>query len=255
LPFPSPGLHEDEEQWLSEVKSAQDDLTRGAIAFSHLNVPGVDVGEQEWVYRGEAFVVPDCVIDDPRIRLVFNGHVHKPQRVGKVRMPGAAERLNFGERNEERHAYIVNAEAMPATYHAPKLLNASRLVQFDVDVSAWSHGGHAPNTDEAIATVGGSGVDGALVKLQPLVDDQTVVDWKAIEAHLYKRGALHVAMSPPIRVEPEREKKEQATATEPPLDSAKRFIRERIRQKDERVTLLRMFKRMQADHEHQEGRQ
>jgi hypothetical protein len=237
LPFPSPSLHESDEEWQTEVDGV---LHRGGpvspLIFAHLNVDGARLN-QEWVYRGDRYTVPKT------IRSVFSGHIHLPQQAGKVRCVGAAARLTFGEKTNRPAFLIVDEYGRTLT---EVLAPALSMQEFEFDVSAWTNGGEPPSTDSVVCQLK-RGIRGALVKVKAIVDEQSCVDWQRVEQVLYERGARHVAMAPPVPIKRDRSEERKATATEAPEKVAKRFIKTRVEDKGERREIWRRFESMQKE--------
>ena len=77
----------------------------------------------------------------------------------------------------------------------------------------------------------------------PYVDDASVVDWSEVETALYLAGAVHVHTATPIPVRRKKAKSRQPTLAD--IDgSARAFIVERIADKKERRSLMRLFKQV-----------
>jgi len=69
------------------------------IVFSHLNVKGAKVMEDVTIEKYE-MSVPSVLIKSKKVKKIFNGHLHIPQVIGKIEMPGSIETLRFGEGSE-----------------------------------------------------------------------------------------------------------------------------------------------------------
>lgn len=77
-------------------------------AFVHLDVDGAVTGSEERMLRGGRLQVPEILETDPRVKLIVGGHIHKAQRVReKIRIVGSFERLDFGERDDEKGLLLV----------------------------------------------------------------------------------------------------------------------------------------------------
>lgn len=68
--------------------------------FSHLSVEGVKTGSEVELTSSKDLVLPKCLIKSKMIKQIFNGHIHLPQEIGKVIMPGSVETFRFGEGRE-----------------------------------------------------------------------------------------------------------------------------------------------------------
>lgn len=247
LPFPSPGIYATRDEYDKDVQRVMFGCLE-SVVLAHLVLAGAVMGEQDFPYRGEGGVLPGCI----GRQLALAGHVHKPQWVGATRLRyvvGSAERTSFAERNEERGFVILDIPPPSQLWGGPKVRvvlrhDALPLVQVEPDVSSWGSGGHPPTTDEIIADYSPK-VVGALVKVVPFIDDQSVVDWGRVEAGLLSAGALRVFFGPAIRVSPAKARRRTGLASVEPEVAAARYIRRRVQDKQERKRLLELFKRIQ----------
>ena len=83
------------------------ELSGPLIAAGHLSLPEVEFGSEQEMMRGEMILFPQCVLDSPLVRIMVNGHYHKPQRVGRVIIPGSPERMSFGERSDGKSFLVL----------------------------------------------------------------------------------------------------------------------------------------------------
>lgn len=67
------------------------------VAFSHLEVAGAVLADDERLQRDVGTGIPEVVLESDRVERVFAGHVHKFQTVGKVVVVGSALHVDFGE--------------------------------------------------------------------------------------------------------------------------------------------------------------
>lgn len=239
LPFPSPGIYDSHEHYVAMVNLLHQ---HEPFVFSHLNIEGAKLGDQEFVYRGAEHFLPEVN------GTVLAGHIHKPQRTGDVQIVGAAERTSFAERWEERHlVLILRGRAIRF-----KRATALPLVQVEPDVSGWGTGGSPPSTDDVVQDLAPR-VSGALVKVAPFVDERTVVDWSAVERGLLDAGALSVTIAPATRVQKARSRHKSGAAASDPVAAAARFIKQRVGDERERKRLLVTFKRIQKEADHGSG--
>lgn len=70
---------------------------RRAVAFTHLEVPGARLADDERVQRDVGTRIPEALLADDRVLRVYAGHVHRYQTVGKVTVVGSALHVDFGE--------------------------------------------------------------------------------------------------------------------------------------------------------------
>lgn len=238
LPFPSPSLYANDNEWRERVSAVSRASPENTTCFSHLNVEGARLGEQEWLYRGGEYDLPDL---PDEVRLVVNGHIHKPQKQGRVLMTGAAELLRFDERGNKPAFYHL--ELPELVWERRGIRHRSRMVQLEIDVSEWTTGGAPPTTADVIKGLDEL-VEGCLVKVQPMVDECSAVSWADVEKYLYEQGARFVAMAPPVLVRRDADRV-KAKADDDPNKAAKRFIRQRVDERSERVAILARFKQLQ----------
>jgi DNA repair exonuclease SbcCD nuclease subunit len=243
LPFPSPGIFHSEDDYTAAVAALPGVAV--ARAYSHLNIDGAKVGEQAFPYRGAEHGLPE---GDPW-DLLIGGHIHKPQRIRSraAWLPGAAERLSFAEKDEPRTFAVIDGVKPKAYLRA----SALRLVGVELDVSGWGNVGGSPPTTADVLRELEPRVDGALVKLAPIVDDRTVVDWPAVERGLLAAGAVMVTITPSVQARREVRKVNRTAATDAGFVAA-RFIKQRIQDKHEQKRLLRTFEQIRKEVDHGE---
>jgi DNA repair exonuclease SbcCD nuclease subunit len=236
LPFPSPALFASDKQYSDRLAEFPNDGIE-AIAFSHLNVKGAKMGEQEFSYKGETHNLDAS----QTWRLAVNGHIHRPQRLknGSIIIQGAAERLSFSEREEQRSFLIL--DTVYQTCKSVLRTNALKLIQFDPDVSLWN-ANHSPPTTEKIIKDYRDCVNGALVKISPFVDECSSINWGKVEGELLKAGAVRVFMGQAVFVNKKlNESKIKKLVQLEPYKAAKHYIFLRVKDNKERSALKRLF--------------
>lgn len=197
LPFPSPSLFKDNASYLDEVRKEFNKSKQGVMVFSHLNVDGAKLGSQDFVYRGADFYLPFPLAEHERVSVCVNGHIHKAQSIESIHMLGAAQRLNFGERDNRIYFGIIKK---PGIYFVKDVSDqALKLIQLSLDLSGQN--GKPLTTEQAIASIDMLEVEGAGVKLETLVDETTIAFIPDIEEAIYAAGAAFVAIGSPIRIE------------------------------------------------------
>lgn len=72
------------------------------VVFSHLEVPGVKLGEFDPVQRDTGVSIPARLIKSKKVIRVYAGHVHKHQEVGKVNVVGSSIHVDFGEADDPK---------------------------------------------------------------------------------------------------------------------------------------------------------
>lgn len=252
LPFPSPGIYATVDAYTADVERVIGNAWV-QLSCAHLGIEGASVGDQDFPYRGDAYMVPACA-RGLRARLLL-GHIHKPQYLTtKTYVVGAAERTSFAERNEERCFAFVEG---PGASRLQLVLrpNALRLVQLEPDASWWGTDGHPPTTAELIEE-NKDKVAGAIVKITPFIDAQAAVDWAWVEEALTAAGALKVIMGPAVSVGTPRHKrsKQAGLAMVEPARAAALWIKSRVKDKRERKRLWSMWKRIQKEADHESER-
>lgn len=245
LPFPSPSLYKKEKEWKAEIKSAWDKSSRcPVLVFSHLNVDKAVLGDQEWMYRGGDYSLPKAVEKHKRVSVVVNGHIHKQQEIrGSVFCLGASYRLRFDEKTNPVEFLLMDPTGH--SYPVP-VKDVLELRQIDLDVSGFAHAGKPPTTEEIIKTVQHMDVEGCIVKLYPVVDSQSIVDWAVVQDFLYEeKGVEYAFLGAPIRVKKREENTVEKARIGEPLKVAQSWIKQRVDDKKERREVYSRFKRIQ----------
>ena len=65
--------------------------------FSHLAVDGAKSGSEVELVGENDLCLPAFVLKSKRVKQIINGHIHLPQDIGKVKIPGSVETFRFGE--------------------------------------------------------------------------------------------------------------------------------------------------------------
>ena len=95
-----------EEKAQEQVDNFFDEANRGAkIVFSHLGVIGAAMSSGSTMIDGEVHI-PKEVVQKASYR-VINGHIHKAQTKGSVEISGSIVRVDFGEKDDEKHVLIL----------------------------------------------------------------------------------------------------------------------------------------------------
>lgn len=241
LPFPAAGIYASQAEYEKDIRFHDDD-----VVFSHLNIEGAKVGDEGTTYRAADHNLPPWIQE--QASLVVSGHIHRPQRIKRVVIVGAAERLRFDERDQERQFVLVHEQEQRVHVLRAPL----ELLQVEIDTTVWGTGGNPPSTEGVVRRVLRDNPAGKVVKIVPIVDERSCVDWPAVEGAVYDAGALRVFLAPQIRVHKAPKKQSIEEAVTDPRKAAIKFIRERIEDKHERVALVRMFEQMQKEIDHGE---
>lgn len=246
-PFPSPILFAKSESW---EQACYERIPNGkkTLLFTHANIDGASFGDQDIVYRGADHCLPKRVIKHPDVQSVLAGHIHKPQRCGKVVLLGAAERLRFDEKNQARYFGLVTEGGKVKLVTRADALSMQEIA---IDVSCWGTSSLAPTTDAVLEYLQDYALAGTFVKVVPYVGESCSVNWKEVATHVKDAGAIHVHIAPPIKAIKEKEKPETAKlAVNKPNLAAKRFIASQITSKKVRASLLAMFKQFRKEVDH-----
>lgn len=191
LPFPSAGLIESQKQWQDSICELLQKKPHDAefICVSHLNIEGANIGNQNWVYRGQDFVVPDFGLEEKNLRLLVNGHIHKQQLLGSQVCLGAALPLTFGEIDNPSGFLIYDTVEDESKYHAVDPDVA--LFDLKLDVTTATNGDPI-TTQNILFLIDMLNVQNKLVKVQPVIDLESTVNWDRIVEYLEEKGAAHV---------------------------------------------------------------
>lgn len=242
LPFPSPSLYGTRQEWLDEAQEVWYEQNEGLAVFSHLNVQGAVLGDQEWVYRGGDYMLPDFVLNSGL--MIVNGHIHNQQIIGEdLLLLGSAQHLRFGEQTDSCSFGLMDrgGDIELHDYDALNLICYQiRAQDSDEPLTTESVKRHIDSLPETEQINGET-----IVKVLPQTDNQTTCDWAEIEQHLYGLGAAFVKVSNPILIgSVPRNRKTRVTGE--PQEIAKSFIVERIKDKREQKAVYRKFKSLQA---------
>jgi len=129
LPFPF-AYELTEEEFLKHVELCG---PYNIAVFSHLAVDGASLAG-DFILRGASNSIPKFVLEHPQVKVVFNGHIHIPQTVGKVEIIGSPFQTDFGDTSGKSFLDVELYEN--GTYQVTKVpTDHDKLVQIDLD---WS---------------------------------------------------------------------------------------------------------------------
>ncbi|MFN2158824.1 MAG: exonuclease SbcCD subunit D [Anaerolineales bacterium] len=85
------------------------------VLSAHCSVEGAQYGSERKVMLGKELVLPGSVVRDPRLDYTALGHIHKAQNLNEGRhppvvYPGSIERLDFGEKDDQKVFVIAHVE-------------------------------------------------------------------------------------------------------------------------------------------------
>ncbi len=253
VPFPSPALHSSASECLSRIYDALGQARCPVVVFSHLNVEGAKMGAQDWVYRGGDYSLPSEIAHESEVALVVSGHIHKQQWLpGRHLVLGSSQRLRFGEHEDPCNFLLLDDPEGKdgCTLHetgcgADEIPHQLEMVVWEADASAWGNDGVAPS-DEMDLLQGAPAIpSSSIVKLQPIVDEHSCIDWRKMEELLYRAGAAFVKVMGPIFVKRKEKQRPTAAVVGEPVRAAAHFIKARIKDLNERKAVMRIFRRLQ----------
>lgn len=77
------------------------------VAFTHLEVPGAKLADDDRVQRDVGTAIPTALLADDRVIRVYAGHVHKYQELKKVTVVGSALHVDFGEATDPKGLIVA----------------------------------------------------------------------------------------------------------------------------------------------------
>lgn len=251
LPFPASTTYSDVGDWRAQVRLAvrsARSMARTVVVYSHLEVDGALASSGHPVAAGR-FELPPEVLYLWGGSVVFNGHHHVEQEShlqgATIYMQGSAQRTDLGERDTVPQFYLVGARGrLLSKEEAP----AVPMRQVELDATSASHGGSPVTTRDMLDALSHINLRDAVVKVVPMVDDGTAVDWSEVEAEVLSSGAVHVYPIVPVRTSAKPRPRKRSAMSVGRL--AQEWIRSRVRSKKERVALWGLFKQLKSEVEH-----
>lgn len=126
-------------QYIQET-AAKLDPTLPTVLVAHLSIDGAIAGAERSLTLGTDLTLSRSSIAHPHIDYVALGHIHRHQCLAEhppVVYAGSIERVDFGERNEDKGCVLVEL-AKGATRWEFRKLAARPFIQIDVDVRSSS---------------------------------------------------------------------------------------------------------------------
>jgi len=142
------------------VADLQPDLP--AVLIAHASVDGATLGAERNLTLGKDLVLSRSSVAHAALDYVALGHIHRHQCLGEhppIVYAGSIERIDFGERNEDKGCVLVEL-AKGNTRWAFRKLAARAFIQLDVDVRNSSD-----PTARIIAAIAKQPLTGAVVRL------------------------------------------------------------------------------------------
>ncbi len=119
-----------------ESTAAEIDASLPTILAMHGTVDGAQVGIERSITLGQDLVLSRGMLTQPGIDYVAMGHIHKHQSLGEhppIVYPGSIERIDFGERDEDKGCVLVDLHKGATSWRFQKLA-ARSFVSIEVDV-------------------------------------------------------------------------------------------------------------------------
>jgi exonuclease SbcD len=120
------------------IENTVDDLDPDlpAILTMHGTIDGASLGAEQNLTLGQEFVLPRSIVSHTRLDYVAMGHIHKHQALGThppIVYPGSIERVDFGERKEDKGCVLVELARGATNWHFQRLA-ARPFISIEVDV-------------------------------------------------------------------------------------------------------------------------
>ncbi len=147
------------------IEHAADDLdsTIPAVLAMHGTVAGATVGVERGMTLGQDLVLPRSTIVQPGIDYIALGHIHRHQSLGEhppIVYPGSIERLDFGERDEDKGCVLVELRKGATRWRFQKLA-ARPFISIEVDVR-----GNSDPQQRISTAINRQDVRGAVVRVE-----------------------------------------------------------------------------------------
>ncbi|NJO06171.1 MAG: exonuclease SbcCD subunit D [Chloroflexaceae bacterium] len=123
------------------------DPTIPAVLTLHGTIDGATFGAERAITLGQDLVFARSLVAQPVLDYVALGHIHRHQSLGEhppIVYPGSIERIDFGEKDEDKGCVLVELAKGATRWHFKKL-DARPFISIEVDVRLSS------NPEERIA--------------------------------------------------------------------------------------------------------
>jgi DNA repair exonuclease SbcCD nuclease subunit len=112
---------------------------KDVIVFSHLDIPGAVAGVEQYFTKARPTQLSGQLINHPKIKRIFAGHVHKPQTVGdKITVVGSLVQCDLTEVDDQKRVVIYDTETDTITnipVQTPEF-GGTRLKRISLDFTA-----------------------------------------------------------------------------------------------------------------------
>lgn len=195
------------------ASAEQLDPTIPSILAMHGTIDGSQTGAERGITLGQDLVLPRSVAAQPAVDYVALGHIHRHQSLGEhppVVYAGSIERVDFGERGEDKGCVLVELEKGAVCWRFHRLA-ARPFVSIEVDVRTSS------DPQQRIASaVKKHHLDQAVVRVEVKIAQEQVplVQESHIREQVKEAGAFVVAA---IVFDVQRESRRRYAAAEQEL--------------------------------------
>lgn len=171
------------------------------ILTLHGTVDGAQLGAERGITLGNDIIWPRSMLAQPGIDYIALGHIHRHQSLGEhppTVYAGSIERVDFGERNEDKGCVLVDLHKGATQWHFHKL-QARPFVSIEVDVRQSSD-----PQQRVVAAIERHDVQAAIVRaeIKATPEQASHVREDLIRTQIQKAGAHLVAT---IVIDVERE--------------------------------------------------
>jgi exonuclease SbcD len=195
-----------------EVSAAELDPAIPAVLAFHGTIDGAQVGAERNITLGQDLVLTRGAVAQPHIDYIALGHIHRHQCLGEhppIVYPGSIERIDFGERDEDKGCVLVELEKGATRWRFHKLA-ARPFISIAVDVR------NSSDPQERVAnTIAKHELSAAVVRVevkatreQAAVLREETIRTQLVEAHAFYIAAVVIEVEREVRgryAEAERE--------------------------------------------------
>lgn len=163
-----------------------------AVLACHGTIDGAQPGAERGMTLGSDMVLPRSMVAQDGIDYVAMGHIHRHQALGQhppIVYAGSIERVDFGEREEEKGCVLVELEKGATRWHFHPL-QARPFVRIEVDVRKKSD-----PQKRIIIAIQKHSLQRAVVRIEVKAtrEQADMFDERAIREQIYAAGAFLLA--------------------------------------------------------------
>lgn len=185
-------INEKMQEKLTNIINAQVgelDASLPAILASHIWITGVSIGSEDSMTIGQEHMLLPGTIANPAFDYIALGHIHRHQVMNEkppMTYSGSLDRLDFGDEGDEKGFYLVEIETDSKTGKRKVSYNfhpveGRNFITIKVEIKE----GNIDPTQNVIAAIAGHDINGAIVKLQiklPQESEKLIMDSAVKEA-------------------------------------------------------------------------